>query len=138
MKILITGGAGYLGSILSTQLMKTGHEVRVFDALMYGGESLLALAGQKGFEFQRGDLRDGPAVDAAVQGVDSVVHLASIVGDPACARDPELARAINVNGSLNLIAAAQRAGVGRFVFASTCSNYGRMADTSVLATEDSE
>jgi nucleoside-diphosphate-sugar epimerase len=138
MKILITGGAGYLGSILSMQLMKAGHEVRVFDALMYGGESLLALAGQKGFEFQRGDVRDRPAVEAALRGVDGVVHLASIVGDPACARDPELARAINVDASLNLIAAAQRAGVGRFVFASTCSNYGKMVDTSVLATEDSE
>ena len=138
MKILITGGAGYLGSILSAQLMKAGHEVRVFDSLMYGGESLLALAGQKGFEFHRGDVRDGAAVKAAVHGVDSVVHLASIVGDPACARDPQLARAINLDASLNLIAEAQSAGVGRFVFASTCSNYGKMVDTSVLATEDSE
>jgi nucleoside-diphosphate-sugar epimerase len=138
MKILITGGAGYLGSLLSLQLTKAGHEVRVLDALMYGGESLLALAGQKGFDFQRGDVRDPKAVRLALQGVDSVVHLASIVGDPACARDPEMAREVNLKASLGLIDEAKRANVSRFVFASTCSNYGKMRDTSVLATEESE
>lgn len=138
MKILLTGGAGYLGSVLSLQLTKAGHEVRVFDALMYGGESLLPLAGQKGFEFVRGDLRDPKAVRAALRGVDSVVHLASIVGDPACSKDPDLARSVNYESSIALIEEAQRAKVTRFVFASTCSNYGKMSDTSVLATEESE
>ena len=138
MKILLTGGAGYLGSVLSLQLTKAGHEVRVLDALMYGGESLLPLAGQKGFEFMRGDVRDPKAVRAAIKGVDSVVHLASIVGDPACSKQPELARAVNTDASLVLIEEAQKAKVTRFVFASTCSNYGKMQDTSVLATEESE
>jgi nucleoside-diphosphate-sugar epimerase len=138
MKILLTGGAGYLGSVLSLQLTKAGHEVRVLDALMYGGESLLPLAGQKGFEFVRGDLRDPKAVRSALKGADSVVHLASIVGDPACSKDPDLARSVNLDSSLALIEEAQRAKVTRFVFASTCSNYGKMADTSVLATEESE
>lgn len=138
MKILLTGGAGYLGSILSLQLTKAGHEVRVLDALLYGGESLLPLAGQKGFEFQRGDVRDPKAVRTALQGVDSVVHLASIVGDPACSKDPDLARSVNLDASIALIEEAQKAKVRRFVFASTCSNYGKMADTSVLATEESE
>ena len=138
MKILITGGAGYLGSLLSLHMTKAGHDVRVLDALLYGGESLLGLVGQKNFEFQRGDLRDPKAVKAALEGVDSVVHLASIVGDPACAKDPDLAREVNLKASLDLIDAAQRAKVSRFVFASTCSNYGKMRDTSVLATEESE
>ena len=138
MKILMTGGAGYLGSVLSLQLTKAGHEVRVFDCLLYGGESLLSLAGQPGFEFRRGDVRDSQAVRGAVEGVDAVVHLASIVGDPACARQPELAREVNLKASLELIKAAQEAGAGRFVFASTCSNYGKMTDTTVLATEESE
>jgi nucleoside-diphosphate-sugar epimerase len=138
MKILITGGAGYLGSVLSLHLTKAGHDVRVLDSLLYGGESLLGLAGQPGFEFQRGDVRDPDAVKQALAGVDSVVHLAAIVGDPACARDPELTREVNLEASLALIAAARKSGVRRFVFASTCSNYGRMVDTSVLATEDSE
>lgn len=138
MKVLITGGAGYLGSILSLHLTSNGHEVRAFDCLMFGGRSLLALAGHKNFEFMRGDLRNPAAVKNAVEGVDAVVHLASIVGDPACARDPELAREINVGASRSLITAVREAGVGRFVFASTCSNYGRMKDTSVLATEESD
>jgi len=85
-----------------------------------------------------GDVRDRSAVERAVEQVDAVVHLAAIVGDPACARDPEAARAINERASLQLIRSADTAGVSRFVFASTCSNYGRMADTSVLASEEHE
>lgn len=138
MKVLITGGAGYLGSILSLHLTSLGHEVRAFDCLMYGGRSLLSLAGHKNFEFMRGDLRDPVAVKNALVGIDGVVHLGSIVGDPACAQDPDLAREVNVGASRSLITAVREAGVGRFVFASTCSNYGRMKDTSVLATEESE
>jgi nucleoside-diphosphate-sugar epimerase len=70
--------------------------------------------------------------------VEAVVHLAAIVGDPACAAAPELAKAVNLDASLELFSAAREAGAQRFVFASTCSNYGRMADTSVLATESHE
>ena len=83
-------------------------------------------------------MRDADRVHSALQGVDAVVHLAAIVGDPACARDPELAKAVNLEASLGLFAEAQEAGARRFLFASTCSNYGRMADTSVLATEEHE
>ena len=85
-----------------------------------------------------GDVRDSVTVARAVEHVDAVVHLAAIVGDPACARNPEAARAINEHGSLQLIRAAQTAGVSRFIFVSTCSNYGRMNDTSVAATEEHE
>jgi nucleoside-diphosphate-sugar epimerase len=85
-----------------------------------------------------GDVRDSVTVARAVEDVDAVVHLAAIVGDPACARNPEAARAINEHGSLQLIRSAQAAGVSRFVFVSTCSNYGRMADTSVAASEEHE
>ena len=138
MRILVTGGAGYLGSVLCELLLRSGQQVRAFDSLMHGGRSLLGLAGREGFAFQRGDMRDGDAVAEALAGVDAVVHLAAIVGDPACARDAELARAVNLDASLALFEAAQAAGVKRFAFASTCSNYGRMADTSVLATESHE
>jgi nucleoside-diphosphate-sugar epimerase len=138
MKILVTGGAGYLGSVLSLALIEEGHDVRVLDNLMYGGRSLLSMFGHSRFDFWLGDIRDGRTVEYAVDGVDAVVHLAAIVGDPACARDPEAARTINERGSLQLIRSAQTAGVSRFVFASTCSNYGRMNDTSVLANEEHE
>jgi nucleoside-diphosphate-sugar epimerase len=138
MKILVTGGAGYLGSVLSLALIEDGHDVRVLDNLMYGGRSLLSVFGHPRFELMIGDVRDSRIVERAVDHVDAVVHLAAIVGDPACARDPQAAGAINERGSLQLIRSAQNAGVNRFVFASTCSNYGRMNDTSVLASEDDE
>jgi nucleoside-diphosphate-sugar epimerase len=138
MKILITGGAGYLGTVLSSHLLESGHRVRAFDSLLHGGRPLLALLGRDGFEFVRGDVRDAEAVRDALEGVDGVVHLAAIVGDPACAKQPDLARAVNLHASLGLFEAARAALVKRFVFASTCSNYGRMRDPGALANEDSE
>jgi len=138
MKILVTGGAGYLGSVLSTTLLADGHEVCVLDNLMHGGRSLLSLLGHPAFHLVAGDVRDRETVARALQGIDAVVHLAAIVGDPACARDPQLAVSVNAEASGALISSAEAAGVERFVFASTCSNYGRMSDTSVAATEDHE
>jgi len=138
MKILVTGGAGYLGSVLSLALIEEGHEVRILDNLMYGGRSLLSMFGHPRLDLLIGDVRDSVTVARAVEHVDAVVHLAAIVGDPACARNPEAARAINEHASLQLIRSAQTAGVTRFVFVSTCSNYGRMNDTSVAASEEHE
>ena len=133
--VLVTGGAGYIGSVLVRQLLAAGWRVRVLDSLRAGGESLAELAGDQRFEFIRGDVRDDPA--KAVAGCDAVVHLAAIVGDPACRAEPELARSVNLDGSIKLYEAACLGGVKRFVFASTCSNYGRAADPSVLIREDS-
>jgi nucleoside-diphosphate-sugar epimerase len=138
MRVLVTGGAGYLGSVLCELLLRSGHRVRAFDSLLHGGRSLLGVMGREGFEFQRGDLRDPNAVRQALHEIDAVVHLAAIVGDPACAKEPAAARAINLDASLALFAAARAAGATRFAFASTCSNYGRMQDTAVLATESHE
>ena len=138
MKILVTGGAGYIGSTLVPLLLAQGHQVRVFDSLMYGGSSMFGFWSQPGFEFMKGDLQDKQAVIEAVQGVEAVVHLAAIVGDPACAKKPDLARATNLGGSLSLLETSRHAGVRRFVFASTCSNYGRMADSTQYADENWE
>ena len=137
MNILVTGGAGYVGSAMVPLLLAAGHRVRVLDVLLHGGESLLGVWSDPRFELVRGDLREPAALRAALDGIEGVVHLAAIVGDPACARAPELARAVNVDASLALIAAADGAGVARFVFASTCSNYGRMADPRGYVTEES-
>jgi nucleoside-diphosphate-sugar epimerase len=138
MNILITGGAGYVGSTLTPMLLCQGHQVRVLDSLMHGGQGLLGVWSHPAFSFVHGDVRDPDAVRQALQGIDAVVHLAAIVGDPACAREPELARAINLEASLALLAASKQAGVSRFVFASTCSNYGKMADPDKYVDEDSE
>jgi nucleoside-diphosphate-sugar epimerase len=138
MKILITGGAGYLGSTLAPLLLAEGHQVRVIDRLDHGGETLLGVWANPNFEFLHGDIRDPKNVSDAVAGVNAVVHLAAVVGDPACARQPDLARAINLDASLALIEESRRAGVQKFIFASTCSNYGKMKDPNSYVDEDSE
>ena len=138
MRVLVTGGAGYVGSVASRLLLAEGHQVRVLDSLMHGGQSLLSLYDDDNFEFRLGDVRSPDLVGDALEDVDAVVHLAAIVGDPACARQPELAREVNLDASLQLLDLSRRHGVERFVFASTCSNYGRMADQSDYVTEESE
>jgi nucleoside-diphosphate-sugar epimerase len=138
MQLLVTGGAGYVGSTLTGALLAAGHRVRVLDDLARGGGALLSFWSHPGFEFLRGDVRDAARTERAVAGVDAVVHLAAIVGDPACAREPELARSVNLDATLALLERAQRAGAQRFVFASTCSNYGRMDDPSRFMSETSE
>jgi nucleoside-diphosphate-sugar epimerase len=138
INILITGGAGYVGSTLAPILLTGGHHVRVLDHLAHGGESLLGVWCHSGFEFIRGDIRDHKTLRNAVSGQDAVVHLAAVVGDPACARQPDLARATNLDASLALIEESQNAGVGRFIFASTCSNYGKMKDAGQYVDEDAE
>jgi nucleoside-diphosphate-sugar epimerase len=137
--VLVTGGAGYLGSVLVDDLLRRGWPVRVLDALTVGdGRSLLHVWGRPGFEFVRGDVRVPEMRAAALAGADAVVHLASIVGDPACTRDPDLAREVNQGATTALVSEAAAAGVRRFVFASTCSNYGKMTDGNAFATEEWE
>lgn len=138
VQALVTGGGGYLGSVLCLELLRSGCKVVVLDNLTFGGQALLPLLQHDDFRFIAGDLRDPDAVGRALDGTAMVVHLGAIVGDPACAAAPELAVAVNEKASLSLLRQASAAGVGRFVFASTCSNYGKMADTSVLATEEHE
>jgi nucleoside-diphosphate-sugar epimerase len=136
--VLITGVAGYVGSVLATHLLANGYRVRGLDKLMHTGRALLGLYGDDKFEFVYGDIRSLDKIQQALQGVDAVTHLAAIVGDPACARSPEEAREINEVASIQLIDLARQAGVERFIFASTCSNYGKMKDSSQMITEEGE
>ena len=138
MKILVTGGAGYIGSTLVPLLLQAGHSVRVLDNLNHGGSPLLPAWSDPSFEFRRGDIRNHSTITSALSGIEAVAHLAAIVGDPACARDPALARSVNLEASLSLIEESRRAGVQRFIFASTCSNYGKMKDPDHFVDEESE
>jgi nucleoside-diphosphate-sugar epimerase len=138
VKVLVTGGAGYIGSVLVRLLLDKGYYVKVLDNLSFGGEPILDLLNRDDFEFIKGDIRDASIVAQALQGVTFLAHLASIVGDPACAVNPDLTKSINIDGSMNLYTQAELAGVKKFVFASTCSNYGKMKDPNSYVNEESE
>ena len=97
MNILVTGGAGYLGSILVPRLLALGHRVTVLDSFLYGQTSLLDCCHDPKFDVVRGDVRDGALVRRLVAKADAVIPLACLVGAPACAMHPAEARAINLD-----------------------------------------
>lgn len=133
---LVTGGAGYVGAEVVGGLLDAGKDVRLIDSLLHGQEDVAKSLEERGADVRLGDVTDPEQRRSAVEGADAIVHLAAIVGDPACARDPELARRTNVEATRELIEDAGDAGVGHFIFASTCSNYGRMADPEVPVDEE--
>jgi nucleoside-diphosphate-sugar epimerase len=138
MKVLVTGGAGYIGSVLVRQLLNKGYSVRALDSLKFGGDALYDVMLHPNFEFMKGDVRNAEDVAKAIDGVDGIAHLAAIVGDPACKKFSEEANETNWDGSVALFEAAEKAGVKRFVFASTCSNYGKMPDPDSFVVETSQ
>ena len=135
--ILVTGGAGYIGSVLVRLLISKGYNVRVLDNLSFGGESIVELLNHKSFEFIKGDIRNKKDLENSMQGIDGVAHLAAIVGDPACAVDPKLTNAINLDGAFQTYEVANNLGINKFIFASTCSNYGKMSDPNIFVNEES-
>jgi nucleoside-diphosphate-sugar epimerase len=105
---------------------------------MYGGEPIIDLFNNPSFQFIKGDVRNEADVRKAMDGVSCVAHLAAIVGDPACARDEELSRSTNFEGSKLVYRLAEEAGAEKFIFASTCSNYGKMDDPAAYVHEESQ
>jgi len=123
MKILVTGGAGYIGSTLIPMLLDNGHEVVLFDKFMWGVKPILHFSTNPRLSIITGDIRDKEALKVAMHDCDMVIHLAAIVGYPACASDPDRARTTNVDGTKNIVDLLD----GReIIFASTGSTYGKV------------
>jgi nucleoside-diphosphate-sugar epimerase len=124
LPVLIVGGAGYIGSHLVEQFLAAGHKVRVLDSFNYGRESLKAFEKNPNLEIQVGDVTNIFDITRALQDVGGVIHLAGIVGDPACALDEKLTKHVNIVSTRILKDAVKAVGVQRFIFASSCSVYG--------------
>lgn len=137
-KVLVTGGAGYIGSVLVRILLNKGYHVRVADSLKFGGDALYDVSQHPQFEFMKADLRNENEMEKVLEGMDHIAHLAAIVGDPACSKFPDEAKEVNWEASVSLFEKAEKAGIDRFVFASTCSNYGKMTDPDSYVDENSE
>jgi len=126
--ILIVGGAGYLGSVLVRKLLQTERFVRVLDSFIYGRKSLRALEGHKNLEVIDGDFRNIETVVNSLRDIDAVVLLAAVVGDPAAHLRPEQTIETNILAAQSLAFACKLHCISRFIFASTCSVYGRTGD----------
>jgi len=123
-KVLVIGGAGYIGSALVEKLLNLGLQVSVLDAMHYGEATLSRVAGHPNLTIIREDFRHIEALTRAVSGVGSVIHLGGLVGDPACAVDTDLTVDVNVTATKVIGEIAKARGVRRFIFASSCSVYG--------------
>jgi nucleoside-diphosphate-sugar epimerase len=140
LHVLITGGAGYIGSLLTGELLRSGYHVTVVDDLVYGGESLLAYLAHPAFKFVKADVWEPRAIRTAVDitwpAPNAVVHLAAIAGFPACqALGRQVAWRYNVEATRRVFEQALEMGVGRFVYASTYSNYGLASDGRPVTEE---
>lgn len=120
--VLVTGGGGYLGSVLSEMLLDAGHTVRLFDRFFFGRQLVVDLESRDGCIAIKGDIRTADI--SAFEGVDVVAHLAGISNDPACDLDERISEEVNLDGTMHVAEQAKRAGVPRFIFASSCSIYG--------------
>ena len=119
--VLVTGGAGYVGSVMVPQLLAKGHRVTVYDIMFFGRDGL---ADHPNLRLIEGDIRDTSGLAKAFAGIDVVLHLACISNDPSFELDEDLSKTINYDCFEPMVVAAKRAGVGRFVYASSSSVYG--------------
>jgi len=133
--ILVTGGAGYIGNVISSLALQNGYKVRVVDLLWFKKDIPLMHLANPNYEFIRGDIRDKCLINRALDGVDFIIHTAAVVGEPASKKFPELTYEINYEASVNLFQQASQKGIKGLFFFSTCSNYG-VADG--IATEEAQ
>ena len=127
--VVITGGAGYVGSVLTKQLVQDNFNVKVIDSLVYGNDGISQLIENNSIEFFNLDIRHTEKIPEIIAGADCVIHLAAIVGEPLCKKIPNTAKQINETATMNLVNLCKKHNVKRFIFASTCSNYGSSLET---------
>ncbi len=137
MKILVTGAAGYIGSVLCGMLLEDGHTVVGIDKMMYGGKSLLGIINHPRFSLVNSDIYDTEKYAHYIDSETNIVNLAAIVGEPASKKLPEETIRTNVDATKKLIQLAIEKKAAKFVFVSTCSNYGLVPEGE-MATEESE
>ena len=136
--VLVVGGGGYVGNVLVRRLLAAGNRVRVLDRFLFAHATAIApMLEHPGFSLIVGDLRDPAKVEEALEGATDVALLAGLVGDPVTKAYPELSHSINLDGCTGVLEALDGRGIDRFVFTSTCSNYG-LRETDEPATEESD
>jgi len=125
-KILVTGGAGYIGSLLIPYLIKKGHIVTNIDSHIFKGFYPLENYKHTNYKFVKCDIRDEDYIEYLFRGMkfNTIIHLAALVGEPLCKSVPELAKEINLNATKSLVNLSKKYSIYHFIFASTCSNYG--------------
>jgi dTDP-4-amino-4,6-dideoxygalactose transaminase/nucleoside-diphosphate-sugar epimerase len=135
-RVLVTGGAGYLGSVLVPTLLDEGYQVDVFDRMLFGPETLASVSEHPRLNLIQGDLTRLAEQNGFLEGVDTVIHLGGLSNDPSCDLKPELTQRVNFDATTELARRAARVGVRRFLFASSCSVYG--SNPSPIVDEGSE
>ena len=136
-KILITGGCGYVGTSLIDYLLKLDFEIICLDLMIYGDKSIKAFSKYNNIKFYKEDIRKTGNIEKYFTKLDYVIHLAAIVGDKPCESAPELAYDINFNSTIEILNLSKKYDIKKFIFASTCSNYG-ISDPNIFASEDSK
>lgn len=124
MRVLVTGGAGYIGNYIIGELLDNGHDVRVLDSFLFGDDALAPFRDHDRFEATKGDIRHIEDLSYAMEDRDAVIHMAGIVGDPACSVNEQATQAVNVEATRTLVEVCKLHDIERLVFASTCSVYG--------------
>ena len=134
MKILITGGLGYVGSSITEYLLSKGFEVTVLDILMFNNNQLESFKNKKKFKFYKENISNIGLLKKifSKEKFDTIIHLAAIVGDPACKTNPDLTIKTNLIGSKNIFNLSKKFKIKNFIFFSTCSNYGMSKNSQLL------
>jgi nucleoside-diphosphate-sugar epimerase len=130
-QVLVTGGAGYVGSVLGPKLLAANYRVKVLDLYLYGDHVLDSVREDPRLQQIKGDIRDRALLKQSMAGCDAVIHLACVSNDPSFELDPELGKSINFDAFAPLVETARDSGVRRFIYASTSSVYGIKEEDNV-------